>query len=212
MIKPIQERYLINDIETLKIVADGRRMQILRHFKTARTVKDVAELIGSEPGRLYYHVNLLEKHGLIRVVETNVVSGIIEKRYQCVARQYEVDTHLLATETPSDSHIEDTLQIIFDSTKNDVRRGIKSGEISMATVADEPEDSIIWRMVVSIDQAQLSQYAQRLTALLDELQTAGKEVAQSDSDCRAYGVTLAFYPMPKHEPAESRTDGEANHE
>ena len=34
-----------------------------------------------KPNRLYYHVNLLEEHGLIRVTDTRLVSGIVERTY-----------------------------------------------------------------------------------------------------------------------------------
>src|SRR5438034_307274 len=86
----------IKDIETLKVVFDPLRMRILEAFADgARTVKEVAEDLGSTPHRLYYHVNMLEERRLLIVTDTRMVSGIQEKRYQVAARHFIVAPGLL---------------------------------------------------------------------------------------------------------------------
>src|SRR3712207_1417060 len=84
--------YFISDLETLKVVSDPLRLRILECFRgVPATVKDVAAALDMPPTRLYYHVNQLEERGLIHVVETRVVSGIIEKHYQTTAYRLTVD-------------------------------------------------------------------------------------------------------------------------
>src|SRR5579872_2555332 len=76
----------IDDLETLKVVADPRRKQLIDLLRQdAATVKELAAVMRVSPKSLYYHINLLQKHGLIRVVDTRLVSGITEKRYRAMA-------------------------------------------------------------------------------------------------------------------------------
>src|SRR5947209_14743424 len=76
----------IDDFETLKVLADPRRKQLIDLLRQdGATVKELASSLRVSPKSLYYHVNLLLKHGLIRVVDTRLVSGITEKRYRATA-------------------------------------------------------------------------------------------------------------------------------
>jgi DNA-binding transcriptional ArsR family regulator len=67
----------ITDPETLKVIADSLRLQILRQLKQPKTVKEVGLSLEISPTKLYYHFSQLEKHELIRVVDTRLVSGIV---------------------------------------------------------------------------------------------------------------------------------------
>jgi DNA-binding transcriptional ArsR family regulator len=73
-------------VAALKALADPLRLQILIELLDPKTVKEVAAVVGGSPTRLYYHVNILEKAGLIRVVSRRKVSGIEERRYRTVER------------------------------------------------------------------------------------------------------------------------------
>jgi len=195
----LPETYTVEDIEALKILADTRRMSILESLDTPKTVKEMAEGMDVEPTKLYYHVNLLEKHRLIQIVDTKIVSGIIEKTYQRMGKRYEVDKHILATDAPSDQHIEDSLEIIFDSTKNDVRRGIKAGVIRM-TDEEEPKEALIWRMVAQLHPEQYAKFRQRMHDVLSDMQaqtTHQKSMVEGEGpqNARHFGVTVALYPI-----------------
>ena len=63
----------ISDLDTLKVVSDPFRVQILEVLvHEPQTVNQVAEKMGLAPSKLYYHFNMLEKHGLIQVVDTTL--------------------------------------------------------------------------------------------------------------------------------------------
>src|SRR4051794_29356500 len=77
---------VVSDLELLRLVSDPLRIQILEHMReTPRTVKELAADLEVPATRLYYHMNLLESHGLIRVASTRMISGIVEKRYEVTA-------------------------------------------------------------------------------------------------------------------------------
>src|ERR687885_168224 len=91
-----QQIHVIRDLETVRLISDPLRLQILEALrKEPRTVKQVAAQLDVPATNLYYHVRLLEQRGLIRVTDTRIVSGIIEKRYQTVAYRLSIDRRLL---------------------------------------------------------------------------------------------------------------------
>src|SRR6266513_2118828 len=77
---------VVSNFDTLKVVADPTRLRILEVLiEQPLTVKQVARKLEIAPTKLYYHVNLLEEHGLLTVTASRVVSGIIEKQYRTTA-------------------------------------------------------------------------------------------------------------------------------
>ena len=59
------DEFVVKDLETMKVVTHPLRLQILEYLLAQpRTVKEIAEEIGTTPTKLYYHINLLEKHGM----------------------------------------------------------------------------------------------------------------------------------------------------
>ena len=69
----------------LKAASDPLRIRMgLLMIDAGRTVKELAQALDVPATRLYYHVRILEEHGLIEVVERRLVSGIEERRYRAV--------------------------------------------------------------------------------------------------------------------------------
>jgi DNA-binding transcriptional ArsR family regulator len=72
-------------MDLMKILSDPRRNRIL-HLASEKpvTVKYLAEQLGEEPIRLYYHVKLLVKAELLEVAETKQLGNLTEKYYKSV--------------------------------------------------------------------------------------------------------------------------------
>src|SRR6476659_4332264 len=91
---------VIADLDALRVIADPLRIQILQvTAEEPRTVKQIAGMVNIPPTKLYYHINALEEHGLLRVVSTRLVSGILEKQYRAAAMSMRFDRRLLASGT-----------------------------------------------------------------------------------------------------------------
>src|SRR4051812_45236132 len=83
-------------VSDLRALAHPLRLRMMELFsERPRTTKQVAELLGQPPTRLYHHVAALERAGLLVLKETRPNRGAVEKWYAGVARQYE------ASETPA---------------------------------------------------------------------------------------------------------------
>ncbi|HUR76638.1 MAG TPA: helix-turn-helix domain-containing protein [Acidimicrobiales bacterium] len=86
---------VIDDLATLRLLSDPLRLRLIEELGAQpTTVKALARAMGMKPNRLYYHVNLLEQHGVVRVTQTRIVSGIVERTYALVARHFAVSEAL----------------------------------------------------------------------------------------------------------------------
>src|SRR5437764_4971128 len=85
---PVGAPPLAPRVAELRALAHPLRLRILELFAEApRTTKQVAELLGQPPTRLYHHVAALERVGLLRLKETRKNRGTTEKWYEAVGRQ-----------------------------------------------------------------------------------------------------------------------------
>jgi DNA-binding transcriptional ArsR family regulator len=87
---------VISDHATLKVFYDPIRQRILGALHTPRSVGELGETLDESPNRLYYHVRLLEQHGLIVVAEERRAGSNVERLYGRAATRYEVATDLVA--------------------------------------------------------------------------------------------------------------------
>lgn len=89
----------VTDIELIKLLADPRRRRILNLCESEpKTVKEIADALGEQPSRLYYHVNKLLEHNLLEVVKTRQIGNLTEKMYQATHAEtyYNPDLRLMA--------------------------------------------------------------------------------------------------------------------
>src|SRR5689334_23186311 len=79
---------LKRSVADLRALAHPLRLRMMELFaESPRTTKQVAELLGQPPTRLYHHVAALERAGLLQLQETRPNRGAIEKWYTSTARQ-----------------------------------------------------------------------------------------------------------------------------
>jgi DNA-binding transcriptional ArsR family regulator len=194
-----QNQFTISDVATLKVIADPLRLQILRTLKHPRTVKDIAAELDRPPTKLYYHVNQLEKHGLIQVAATNIVSGIIEKHYQAAARSYRVDDELLSDEEFTEDGLETLVMAILDDTKEEIRRSIKAGLIELSDKA--PHKGQFIRSGFRLYPEQAVELGSALESLGEKYEAMSKENTD-ESRSEPYGFTIALYPIHRREESE----------
>lgn len=92
------KRLKTQTLELMKVMSDRRRTRIL-HLAADQpvTVKQLAEQLGEEPSRLYYHVKKLMEVDLLEVVETRQHGNLVEKYYKAINHDdviYRGDFHL----------------------------------------------------------------------------------------------------------------------
>jgi DNA-binding transcriptional ArsR family regulator len=201
----MEEIYYIDNLDTLKVITDERRLQMLELLvQQPYTVKQLAAELELAPTKLYYHIKQLEDHELIRVVETQVVSGIIEKTYRAVARRFSVDETVLQPNRDTILAAVSVVSSMFENTLREIRHSADAG-LMMA----DAEEHDVYRGEVAKNRLLLSkeeaaEFRDRYMALIDEFKAfEDRHDHQSGQD---YNLLIAFYPMLKGSQKDIKDD------
>jgi DNA-binding transcriptional ArsR family regulator len=180
---------VLGDVEQLRALADPLRLEILdvigQHPVRGWTAKELAARIGVKQTRLYRHLALLEKRGLIQVASTRVVSGILEKRYQVSALTFRLDRSALGSDA-GEAAVNQVLDVVFERARGEILAGVRSGLIELDP-AEGPT-----RLVMTSATGRLSaRTIERISAVLDELDALA---SRDEPGGREYGLVAGFYP------------------
>src|SRR6266487_3512504 len=79
---------LHRSVADLRALAHPLRLRMMELFaESPKTTKQVADLLGQPPTRLYHHVAALERAGLLVLKETRQNRGAVEKWYAGVSQR-----------------------------------------------------------------------------------------------------------------------------
>ena len=187
--------FLIKDRETLKVIADPLRAQILDTLRVEPlTVKQVANRLGQVSSKLYYHFNLLEKYGFIRVVETRQVSNMIEQTFQSVASKLDIAPALLSTATDEGKDsVYELVRSTLDATREDILRSLPARFFDLEKGAvQNPRSVVLNRQVCILTDECAVEFTERLHALINEFDEL--QVPAGTPGAMHYGLAMAFYP------------------
>jgi DNA-binding transcriptional ArsR family regulator len=84
------------DLAQIRALANPLRLRILAVLGEPRTTKQVAGLLGEKPTKLYHHVQVMERAGLVRLTDRRPKRGTVEKYYQAVATLFEAGPGIFA--------------------------------------------------------------------------------------------------------------------
>ena len=90
----MKEKIVLTTIEEIKAFSDPFRYKILMTFykmKQPATVKEIAVAIKQVPANVYYHVKKLEKMGILELIYTKEIKGIIAKYYEPTAITFNIE-------------------------------------------------------------------------------------------------------------------------
>ena len=163
----IEEEVVADSPAALKALADGTRLAILDLLlERAATTTHLAEALGKPKGTVGYHLKVLEKCGLIRIVRTRQVRAMTEKYYGRIGRTIIVSGR---------GTMKDPLFMVHDALR-DVR--ITEGEpLPMFTTRR-----------ARIPESRATEYASRLADLAAEF------AAEPRHGERVYGMLAGVYP------------------
>ncbi|NJO83398.1 MAG: winged helix-turn-helix transcriptional regulator [Blastochloris sp.] len=182
-----------------KIFSDPLRQQIIELLlEGARTVKQIASQLDLPPTKLYYHINLLEEHGLIQVSDTRIVSGIIEKQYRSIASEFRIARQLLTPGVRDDGGersfegLDATMQYFMDYTLADLRRGLEQGLVDTSENAPTHRKLLFGRALTRMTPDRAIEFYARLKALMIEFDDYKHEPENIEQP--GYALVIGIYP------------------
>lgn len=134
---------------------------------------------------------------MITLVDTRIVSGIIEKHYQASARSYRLQRGLLSpgSEEPGQS-LDLTLSSLFTDSRNDLMQSIRDGVIKLDEEATDAERLIFTQFRLLLNPEQIHEFTQRLRGLMKEYQdVSDRNVEQSE--VITYKGLVVSYPSSR---------------
>ncbi|MGO9829055.1 MAG: ArsR/SmtB family transcription factor [Myxococcaceae bacterium] len=157
----------ITTLAALRAVSDDQRQRILsvliRRPQGAREL--ASELHMSRP-KVYYHLNLLEQHGLIRVVAQRVRGRQVERVYRAVARGFRVESSLLGGRARRGA---------LAARGQILRNAVKDFEELSASSPEHSKLTLVSRVLLRLRPAQLAELRLRLRAVIDDMDTTQED-------------------------------------
>lgn len=186
----------IKDLETLKVLADSLRLQIIELLAPeSQTVNQIAQQLGLTGSRLFYHFHLLEFVGLIRVEETRMANNIMEKIYWITADTFEVDKDLL--NFTADAGLENIASVVtaaLDATREDILRSLQAWHIELDHGAKpDPRDLVIGEVKKRLRTATYQHFVDAFTALMKDYSDLPDENGE-EGEVGYYALTCFMYP------------------
>ncbi len=177
----------LDSMAQLKAIANPQRMQLLQEFaREPATTKQIATRLAVPPTRLYHHVAVLEKAGLLKLVETRKLRGTTEKYYTTTAESFRLDQQALgeAAGAPGLAVVDNLLS----NARQEVRNLLAAKPDDMAMV----QESIFVGVEVCGSKRRVEQLRRRISEMIAEFEQEPK--AKSDQDERMR-LLLGWYPL-----------------
>jgi DNA-binding transcriptional ArsR family regulator len=168
-----RDDFTVSTPEQLHALSNPTRWRILgRLIDGPASIQELARSLGAAKGTIGHHVHVLERAGLIRLVERTRVRGVVEKRYARVARQFKLPE---ADSVPAESRQEiGTMPL---------RQAIE--EARPASGQDDPSMSLVIRARMPADRAQ------RFAAMIEVLAAEFSDGAPGSGE--TYGLVAGIY-------------------
>lgn len=170
-------------VADLRALAHPLRLRIMELFaESPKTTKQVAELLGEPPTRLYHHVAALERAGLVILKETRQNRGAVEKYYGSVAPQLRAGPSSGKNDPASRRARRAVAATALEQAKQEL--------IAVPRGAKEP--ALVTRFVIPVDPSKLAELRQRL---FESVRAIGREFrSEAGEECERWALTLSFTP------------------
>lgn len=175
-------------LDQLRALAHPLRLRMLELFTEGpRTTKQVAQLLGEPPTKLYHHANALERAGLLRLSKTRQNRGAVERWYE-VARNT-ISGRQMSQSPLMHRAISGLATVALEQTRRDVELALRS---------PSGRHPLVMRMTVVGNERRIVHVRERLLELLRELrEQEGEEKQLGERDAQRWTLTVAFVPAAR---------------
>jgi DNA-binding transcriptional ArsR family regulator len=174
----VRRVHVIDDLETLKAVAEPTRAALVELLVEPHSVTELAGALDVPRTRLYHHLELLESKGFIEQVDERRVGPMTERVYALTAQTFRPSARLARA-----TDVETMTTWLFDTTKADVARAAAAGRLSPAAGG---------RTIAFLDEETARAFAAELEALVERF-----DAAHDESNERPYALVWALYPSSR---------------
>jgi DNA-binding transcriptional ArsR family regulator len=181
-------------VAEMRALAHPLRLRVLEVFAEApRTTKQVADLLGEPPTRLYHHVAALERVGLLRLTETRKNRGTTEKWYEAIARTLGSSTPARSTgRAPKDQAAarRSVAMAVLEQSRQ---------ELLAAMARPDGDRPLVARLVIVAPGARVAELRERITRLYADVQRefACEDDTPVEGGDERWAMTITFAPTAR---------------
>ncbi|MDH8678907.1 helix-turn-helix domain-containing protein [Fusibacter bizertensis] len=124
---------VLKDLEQIKAISQQYRLDIIEAFDAKpKTAKQIAEMLDEPHGRVNYHIKILEKVGIIELVQEVTKYGVVEKYYCPVAYKIIIDSSAVTLDDEMSDSISNVAVAFFEGISRDFYESVQyyAGPIS----------------------------------------------------------------------------------
>ena len=175
--QPIPAVGAVKDLAALRVIADSQRHRILAALmREPLSAAALSDRLAIPRTRVYYHIELLERHGFVRV------SGYRDERsperlYRATAGFFHIDRALFGSDLAGLNHARAGL---LEAAADDLRH-----------VSPDDETVVVRRAFVRLDPVRRKAFADALVALIATF-------ASDDEDGVESEIVAALFDVPPH--------------
>lgn len=185
----MKDTITLSTIEEIKTYSDPYRLRIitfLRNSKEEATVKEIADYLGEVPAKIHYHIKKLERAGIIELVRTKEIKGIIAKYYYLTATNYLIEGEEIRNQTKK-VYKSQVLNIVNEYYEKSKEKSIET-LIKKFNTNESNAISIISRDI-NIDEELFKEFDQELRSLVKKYEVLAEESSEK-SKCHIFSVCL----------------------
>ena len=182
------ETFMLTELTQVRAIAHPLRLRILEAFSQGpRTTKQVAVEMREHPTRLYHHVDMLARAGLLEFVGTKGKRGTTERYFRAAAPAFQVDRKVLECGAKSAQDSSTYAQLFlagFQASLQEARESVAAGLIQPET---KGRNALLYRRHLALGVSEQRQLTTRIREWLRQLRRRPGA---------RFGVALAVYPLP----------------
>lgn len=187
----MKETMILKDLKQIKVFAHPLRARLVEAFADKpRTAKQVAEIIGQKPTKLYHHVEVLERVGLIKLVKTQKKRGTLEKYYRTVAKRFSVDSGVFQVKGKEKQILGEFRAMFATMLENTMQEINESIAEKLICPEKKERHATLARKRVRTTRGTAKKLDRKIQKLLDEFAAAKEKKGDVE-----YALTLVFYPV-----------------
>lgn len=193
----MRDVHYVEKAEHAEALMKPLRLELIKCLADPKSCPELAQTFNESTQKIYYHIKILERAGLIEKVEERKVRGILEGLYQAKAMTYWLSPHLVGP--AENKHSErDKLSLGFllnlaEELQEDI------GVLSTSSLREIPSLGLLAE--IELGDAKLkSEFLSEIQELFKSLATKyGKsnKTSKSNQDTETYKLKLACYPKAK---------------
>lgn len=185
-----KDMLILKTYEQLKSLSDPLRVRIVSLLtEEIHSGQELSHITGISRSKIHYHLQDLEKNGLVKMVKENKKRNMTQKLYQAAAKSFIPATELL----PFHEEFGESRRLVTISTLDRAKsRALAAPEIGFLTESENPKEwsRISTQTEVRTTKEQFKEWIAKYHNLLDELQKIN-DLEKEDADW-FYVATVGF--------------------